>query len=159
MSTTDNDERIRVVHVDTADHQCRKPAPRIDQIPVLLAGLGFRTQSEHSVFAVDDHFPSCGNVARYQRRNADAEVDITSVRQVLRSPPGHLLARERTHVAPPGTKTRSTKMPGVTTASGSSAPSSTNCVTSATVSSAAIANTGLKLRADLRYVRLPQRSA
>ena len=48
------------------------------------------------------------------------------------------------------TTTRSTKMPGVTTTSGSSSPISTTRVTSAIVVAAAVAITGPKLRAVLR---------
>jgi hypothetical protein len=48
--------------------------------------------------------------------------------------------------------------PGVTTHSGSSVPSGTISCTVAIVVFAAIAITGPKLRAVMRYVRLPQRS-
>ena len=48
------------------------------------------------------------------------------------------------------TTTRSTKMPGVTTASGSMPPMSTSSRTSATTVAAAVAITGPKLRAVLR---------
>src|SRR5581483_840916 len=51
--------------------------------------------------------------------------------------------------SPYGTcSTRLTKMPGVATFSGSSAPSSTMCWLCTMVSAAAVAITGLKLRAD-----------
>ena len=48
------------------------------------------------------------------------------------------------------TTTRSTKIPGVTTASGSIPPMSTTSRTCATTVSAAVAITGPKLRAVLR---------
>src|SRR5439155_1067732 len=52
----------------------------------------------------------------------------------------------------------STKTPGVMTVSGSITPGSTSCSTSAIVCSEAVANTGLKFRADIRYTRFPLRS-
>src|SRR5262245_50583706 len=55
--------------------------------------------------------------------------------------------------------TQSTKMPGVTTASGSRPPTGTVAVTSTIVSVAAVAMTGPKLRVVLRNTRLPSGSA
>src|SRR5205085_5465519 len=106
-----------------------------------------------AVLAMKDHLPTFRHIACRKRGNADAEIDIGAFGQVLRGAPGHLFAGQRLvarHVVAPTTTTRSTKMLGVTTASGSISPSSTMVSTSTTVNSAAIAITGLKFRADLR---------
>src|SRR3954447_5914130 len=100
-----------------------------------------------------DHLAPFRDIACSQRRDADAEIDIGALGEVLRRAPGHLFAGQRSiarHACAPTTTTRSTKMLGVATASGSSSPSSTMVSTSATVNSAAIAITGLKFRAERR---------
>src|SRR5205085_9737858 len=125
----------------------------VEHIGVFLARLRLRAHAQNPVLAVEDHLAAFWHIARRQRRNADAEIDVGALGQVLRGAPGHLFAGQRSetrHACAPTTTTRSTKMLGVTTASGSISPSSTMVSTSTTVNSAAIAITGLKFRADRR---------
>src|SRR5690606_29204397 len=96
-----------------------------------------------------------------QRRQADAQVHIGAFGNVACHPRGDLVAIVSIHKD--GSRDWRqirllTKMPGVTTASGSSSPSSQTRPTEAMVWRAAMAITGPKLRAVLRYTRLPQRS-
>src|SRR4051794_20021874 len=96
-----------------------------------------------------------GQVICDECRQADAEIHVRAFGDVARDAGGHLVSIELLHHAAflrPGAifTTRCTKMPGVTTASGSSAPSSTVSRTWTTVHFAAIAMIGAKLRAVLR---------
>ena len=103
---------------------------------------------EHAVLAVQDDAAVGRHVVRHRRRGADAEVDEAVARQVRGHHPGEALAREAVHGAGLA-KTRSTKMQGVTIASGSSAPGATVRSTSTATMSAAVAITAQWLRAAL----------
>src|SRR5690606_39002253 len=94
--------------------------------------------AEDAVLAVQDDLAIGRKVVGDQRRQADAQVHAGAVRDVARHARGHLVAVEPLHRRPPASvgataaprtpftcTTRFTKMPGVTTASGSIAPSST----------------------------------
>ena len=81
---------------------------------------------------MDDDLAAGGEIVRDQGRHANAEIDVSAVGDVLRGAPCDLAAAQRLHA----TTTRSTKMPGVWIASGSSVPSSTISRTCATVTSA-----------------------
>src|SRR5258707_11481743 len=164
MAAADHQKRVGVMDEAAAGNQRRLVLAGVNHIGVFLAGLRLRTHAEDAVLAVKDHFAPGRHIACRQGRNADAEIDVGAFQQILRGAPCHLFTGQRLigvggHAWAPTTTTRSTKMLGVTTASGSISPSSTIWSTSTTVKSAAIAITGLKFRADFMYVRLPQRSA
>src|SRR5581483_3011152 len=127
----------------------------IDQVLVLLARRRARADAEHAVLAVQDDLAPLRQVIRHERRQPDAEVDVGALRNIARHAGGHLVAVEFLHQAAffreGAMRTmRFTKIPGVTTCSGSRAPSSTVSRTCATVHLAADAMMGAKLRAVLR---------
>src|SRR5216683_5269204 len=150
----------------------------IDEVGVFLALVRERSHAEHAVLALQVHVDAVGDIVRYQRRDADAEIDVIAVAQLLGGARRHLFAgpghqistpvaaaaasarlrvlRNSMRLWPVPTSTiRLTKMPGVWIWSGSISPAGTRCSTSATVIFAAVAIIGLKLRAVLRYTRLP----
>src|SRR5262249_20696950 len=59
---------------------------------VVLALGGERPEAEHSVLALQLHGHAVGDVIRHQRRDADAEIDVEAVAQLLGSALGHLIA-------------------------------------------------------------------
>ena len=54
--------------------------------------IGERPHAEHAVLALQLHAHALGNVVRHQRRNADAEIDVKAVAQLLGGARGHLVA-------------------------------------------------------------------
>ena len=132
---------------------------RVDEVEVFIALGGFGAHAEQAVFAVQKDFFAGRQMIGHQRGQADAEVHVSTFRNVLGHTGGHMIAVEFLHGQLPTRvvaaisdtlTTRCTKMPGVTMCSGSSAPSSTMWRTAATVVLAAIAIAGPKLRAVLR---------
>ena len=119
---------------------------RVDQVGILLARSRRWAHAEDPVLAVEEDLAIARQVVGDQCGHADAEIDVRPLRNVARHPGRELLAGQALHA----TTTRWTKIPGVTTASGSSAPTSTTSSTWATVQAAAVAITGPKLRAALR---------
>src|SRR5260221_14461901 len=149
------------------------PAPGGEDYDLINAGRRRRAHAEDAVFAMQENLAVLRQMIGHHGRQPDAEIDIGAFGNILGDARGHLVAVPFVHAAsfdvsflnPAGpvalraTLTmRCTKMPGVTTASGSRAPSSTTSCTEAMVSLAALAMIGPKLRAALRYTRLPQRS-
>src|SRR5690606_6237522 len=151
-------EGIGVVEIRAAGQQRHRLLAGVDQVRVLLPGLGRGAHAEQAVLALEEHFLVGRQVVGDAGRQADAEVHVGALWDVPGDPFGHLFAAQSAHAAPPVSTTRCTKIPGVTTASGSSSPSGTTSLTWAMVHLAAIAISGPKLRAVLRYTRLPQRS-
>src|SRR5262249_4215976 len=143
----------------------------VDEVGILLAFVGERPHAEHAVLALQVHLDTVGDIVRNQRRDADAEVDVIAVAQLLRGARGHLFGGPGHQLSPPvaawgafagrgrvvwtsmrflavPTSTMGLmKMPGVWMWSGSISPAGTRCSTSATVTFAAVAIMGLKLRA------------
>ena len=135
----------------------------VDQVPVLLAGGRRLAEVEHAVLGVVDHLAPLRLELGDHLGKADAEIDIGAVGQVLRGAPcdlgvGQLVGH---HFAPSRRRassccgfatwtTRSTKMPGVTTCSGSISPGATMRLAWTIVVLAAIAISGEKFRAALR---------
>src|SRR5690606_26738551 len=109
--------------------------------------------------AVQHDFAVGRQIIGYFGGQAYAQIHHTAFRDVLRNTRSHLVSRQSVHFVPPVAITRWTNSPGVTMVSGSSSPSSTMLSTCATATRAAVAMMGPKLRAVLRYTRLPQRSA
>src|SRR6185312_5076953 len=132
----------------------------IDQIGVLFAFIRKRAHAEHTVLGLKRDLHPLWNVVRHQSRNADAEIDVETVAQFLGGAlcklfagPGHQ-AFSRLRVVRCSIRfsklpctMRSTKMPGVWIAFGSSSPASTRISTSATHLFPTVAIIGLKLRA------------
>src|SRR5262249_47246587 len=137
-----------------AGQQACRALAGIDEIGIRLARRRSLAEAEDAVLAVEHDLAIRRDEIRHQGRQADAQVDIRTVGDVLGGAPGDLPTRQRcrwrAHLAPATWTTRSTKMPGVTIISGSSSPSSTNSFTCTTVRSAAIAMVGLKFRAAFR---------
>src|SRR3977135_833881 len=144
---------------------------RIDEVGILLALVGEGPEAEHAVLALELHAHAVRYVIRHQGRDADAEIDIETVAQLLGGARGHLVAtpghQTSTPVAAAATRLRTvrcsmcflalgtwmrrcTKTPGVTMWSGLICPGSNRVSTSATVTLPAVAIIGLKLRAVLR---------
>src|SRR5690606_11769822 len=118
----------------------------VDQVIVFLALGGRRTHAQHAVLGVQDDFAAGRQVVGHQRGQADAQVDVGALGDVLRDAGGDLVAVQfAAHCcslaagAASICTTRLTKMPGVTTVSGSSWPSSTTSRTCATATRAALA--------------------
>src|SRR5262249_22524638 len=125
-----------------------------------------RPKAEDAVLGLKDDFHARRDAVGDERRHADAEVDVEAVAQFLRGAADDLFAGQahfRTVLCSMrfsrlATMTRCTKMPGVWMQSGSIWPGSTSSSPSATQTFPAVAAMGLKLRAVLRYCRLPRRS-
>ena len=64
----------------------------IDQVGVFLAFEREGADAEHAVFALQRDRDVFGNVVSHQGRDADAEVDVEAILQLLRHPGGHLVA-------------------------------------------------------------------
>src|SRR5580704_5107668 len=166
MAAADHAERIRRVEIARGRQLGDGLLAGIDEVGVLLALVRERTGAEHAVLRLQLHADAAGDVVRHQGRNADAEIDVEAVLQLLGGAFGHLVAgpghdrssqaRLRTvrcsmYLIAFGTWImRWTKMPGVMMWSGLILPGSTRFSTSATVTLPAVAITGLKLRAVLR---------
>src|SRR3954471_23594675 len=167
MAAADHGEAVRVMKVRGA-RQCRHALfARIEQLGIAFAGLGRGAHAEQAIFCVVNQRPARRHELRDQLRNANAQIHIRAVGNVLRQALRHLLARSPDHWrlrhgydAPASTSsdswaglamatTRSTKMPGVTIDSGSSLPGSTTSATWTIVTLPAIAITGPKFRAVL----------
>src|SRR5580704_1996385 len=160
MTAADHQESVGMMKERAAGDQRGQSLARIDEVRIDLVRCRLRPHAEQAVLAVEHDLAAGRDVVGHHGRQPDAEVDVPAVVDVLGGAPSHLRTGKRGHLRPPQTITRRwTNIPGVCTDSGSMSPSSTSSLAWTTVSSAAIAITGLKLRADLRYVRLPQRSA
>src|ERR1700693_6124329 len=72
----------------------------VDEVGILLALIGERTHAEHAVLALQLHRHAGRDVVGDQRRNADAEIDVEAVAQLLCRARRHFLASPR-HAAPP----------------------------------------------------------
>ena len=143
VPATHHRKRVRVVEIGAAGQQRDRLLAGIDQVPVFLAFGRRRTHAENAVLALQEHLAVDRQVVRHQGGQADAEVDIGPLWNVLRDPRRDLVARapdpgflhDRAHAASlcvvvcAGSRatitTRLTKIPGVTTTSGSSSPSAT----------------------------------
>src|SRR3954467_6321229 len=167
VAAADHGEAVRVMKIGGA-RQCRHvPFARIDQLGIAFAGTGRGAHTEHAIFCVVDQRAARRHELGDQLRNANAQIHIRAVENVLRQALRHLLARSTDHWrlrhgydAPASTSsdswaglamatTRSTKMPGVTIDSGSSLPASTTSATWTIVTVPAIAIGGPKFRAVL----------
>ncbi len=157
-----------LVEVGSAGNLGDRDLARVDQLRIDAVAVRPRTHSEHSVLGVQDHPVLRGEKVRDPGGLADAEVHIAARRDVGRDQPSKIISAERagdverqlgTHPAAPASASgltpaictmRSTKIPGVTTTSGSIPPGWTISATCTTVVCAAVAITGPKLRAVFR---------
>src|SRR5262249_22401040 len=154
MPAADHQERVGMVEERAARQQARGPLARIDEIGVRLTRRRRFAEAEDAVFAVEHDLPISRDEISDQGREANTQIHISAIGNVLWRAPGNLSPRERccrcAHLAFGTWTTRSTKMPGVTIVSGSSSPRPTISFTCTTVTSAAIAMVGLKFRAAFR---------
>src|SRR4051812_2115332 len=144
-----------MVEVGASRYQRHRLLAGVDEVLVLLAQGRLRPDAEYPVLAVQNDLAPLRQVVCDERRQADAQIDVRAFGNVARHARRHLVAIELFHQAAflsiePTFTTRCTKMPGVTTSSGSRAPSSTVSRTCTTVHRAAAAMIGAKLRAVLR---------
>src|ERR1039458_6598213 len=143
----------------------------VDEVGIDLTFRGVRPPAENAVLGLEDDLHALRDEVRDERRHANAEVHVHPVVELggrapddavpveLRHPQPFRAVRRSMRLTRGATTTRFTKMPGVSTSSGSSPPGSTSSSTSAIVIRPAVAAIGLKLRAVFRYTRLPSRSA
>src|SRR4030095_6415224 len=119
--------------------------------------------SEDAVLAVQQYLAILRQEVGDECRQTNTEVDHHALGEVSRHASSHLFtgatldahgSAVRARAGDRATRTRRcTKMPGVTTVSGSSPPSSTTSLTWTMVHLAAAAMIGPKFRAVLRYTR------
>src|SRR6266516_903215 len=64
----------------------------VDEVRILLAFIRERTESEHAVLALQLHAHPRRDVVGNKRRDADTEIDVKAVAQLLGGAFGHLLA-------------------------------------------------------------------
>src|SRR5262249_2038639 len=64
----------------------------IDEIGILLAFVREWTKAQHAIFPWQLHPPPRRDVIRNQRRDADTEIDVEAIAQLLGGAFGHLLA-------------------------------------------------------------------
>src|SRR5581483_6749901 len=74
---------------------------RIDQVGILVPLIGERAEAEHAVLALQLHRHAVRNVVRHQRRDADAEIDVEAIAQLLRRALRHLLTGPGHQTSPP----------------------------------------------------------
>src|SRR3546814_12874170 len=86
-------------------------------------------QAEQAVLALQEDFLVGRQVVGNAGRQADAEVHVGALGDVAGHARGPLVAGRAAHASPPVETRRCTKMPGVTTDSGSSSPSATTPAT------------------------------
>src|SRR5690606_436210 len=159
MAATHHAKRIGVMEERASGQQCDRLLAGVDEVPVFLSFGRRRAHADDTVFRVQHDLAPFRQVVAHLGGQADAQIDDTAFGDVLGHAGRHLLTIQRCHFCSPTATTRCTNRPGVTMASGSSSPSSTTASTWAMVVLAAVAMMGPKLRAVLRYTRLPQRSA
>ena len=64
----------------------------VDQVRIFIALEGEGAHAEHAVLALQLHVDAVRDEVRHQRRNADAELDVVAVAQLLGGAGGHLFA-------------------------------------------------------------------
>src|SRR5262249_48260688 len=73
----------------------------IDEIWILLAFVREWTEAQHAIFALQLHAHPRRDVIRNQRRDADTEIDVEAIAQLLGGAFGHLLARPGHYTSSP----------------------------------------------------------
>lgn len=56
---------------------------RVDQVRVLLAGLGVTTQTQNTVLRLQDNLDALGQVGRGDQRHTNTEVDVHAILELL----------------------------------------------------------------------------
>jgi hypothetical protein len=87
-------ERIGVVEVGAAREQGHGLLAGVDQVFVFFSGRRCRPHAEQAVLAVQEHFALGRQEVGDFRRQADAEVDVGALGDVLRHARGHPVAAE-----------------------------------------------------------------
>src|SRR5690606_8597381 len=152
-----------MIHKMAAASEADSLAPGIDQIKILPGPVNYRARSDNAVFGMDNDFVRSGEIVPHQLGHSNPQIDHCTGKNVLRDAPCHLFPRNRMllrhFVSFLRLTTLWTKTPEVTMLSGSSMPRGTTSSTSTMVVFAAMHMAGPKLRAVMRYCRLPHRSA
>ncbi len=100
MPAADHQERIGVVHIAAAGDQGHRLLAGIDEVEVDLVGARRRADAEHAVLALQHDLSPFGQDVGDHGRQADAEIDVDAVGEVLGGAPGDLAAGKR-HAVPP----------------------------------------------------------
>src|SRR5690606_20719058 len=85
-------EGIGVVEERAAGQLGDRLLAGVDQVIVFLALGGRRTHAQHAVLGVQDDFAAGRQVVGHQRGQADAQVDVGALGDVLRDAGGDLVA-------------------------------------------------------------------
>jgi hypothetical protein len=159
MAAAHHRERVGVMEVRRARQLGHRELARVDQVRIDLVAQRLGAHAEHAVLGVQHDAAVRRQMVGDRGRQADAEVDERTGRDVRRDDArqrvpvdtgqrAHCLSPDRARSRSRRT-TRSTYRHGVTTCSGSSAPAGTIWSTCAIVVAAAAAMIGPKLRAVL----------
>jgi hypothetical protein len=81
----------------------------IDEVRVLLALVGKGAHAEHPVLALELHAHAGRDVVRYERRDADAEIDVEAVLQLPGGALRHLIAGPGHVVSPQAARLRTVR--------------------------------------------------
>ena len=119
MAAAHHREAERAVKERCAREQGDGVLPGVDQVEVFLTRRRRAAKMQQAVLTVQRDVGARPNVAGDKGRHADAKIDKSAIGNVLRQARGHLGPGERGHADGPARNTRSTKMPGVMTRSGS----------------------------------------
>ena len=97
VAAADHGEAVRVMKVRGARQRRHALFARIDQLGIAFAGPGRGAHAEHAIFCVVDQRAARRHELGDQLRNANAQIHIGAVGNVLRQALRHLLARSPDH--------------------------------------------------------------
>ena len=83
MPAADHREAVRRGEIGRLRQLADRLLAGVDQIGVHLVLIGERADAQHPVLGLQRHRHPFGNVVRHQRRDADAEVDVEAVLELL----------------------------------------------------------------------------
>ena len=91
-------ETVSVVKKRASESQCGILFPRINEPRIDSFGPRSRPQPEYAILRVKDYFAVRWDVVANQCRNSYAEVDVPTLRNILRNATSHLAAAEGFHI-------------------------------------------------------------
>src|ERR1700719_2827957 len=92
MSAADHGEAVGRREIAGGRYLGDRLLARVDEIRGFLAFVRERTEAEHAVLALQLHAHARGDIVRDERGDADAEIDVETVTQLLGGAFGHLIA-------------------------------------------------------------------
>src|SRR5215207_6624363 len=92
MSAADHGEAVGRREIARSRNFGDRLLAGIDEIRIFFALVGEWPEAQHAILTLQLHAYSWRNVIGNQRGNADAEVDIDTIAQLLGGAVGHLLA-------------------------------------------------------------------